>query len=327
MAAPPIITPPPPAINKTYSDIKFFVKNADTTKAFSEIPFTGTADGYPSLEDPEVLIPYPNETFDNENTGVYPYIDLINLSNLYELKVPINLGTGTVSGNTVTGDGDIFTNIETKTYLLYRDAEESYLGYADGLKVLGYVVTKNSDSVVVLSTNVPVDLETMNMEIFSWEGDENLTTLNNFNFSFKSNFYMVVKNADYTLGNHDAVLLIDITRNSTNYTSYPQPFAYSNDRIINPNYFSFQRISKVYKPLESEEVAVNIPCSIKAISKYSEKAMFENFTEGIPTGEIPYWSVYEISPQLDSFEHLDKKTFYRLTVKDSLPSSRVYVNV
>jgi hypothetical protein len=136
---------------------------------------------------------------------------------------------------------------------------------------------------------------------------------------------MVVKNADYTTGNHDAVLLIDTARTSSDYTTYPQPFAYSPSKIINPEYFKLERISKVFKPLVEEEVTNIVTCSIKGVSKWSEKELFQDLVSTIPLDEIPYWSVYEINPQSDSIYHLDRNTFYRLTVKDSLPSSRVYV--
>lgn len=331
MAGPPV-TPPVvvPAINKTYSDIRFFVKNPETTEAFAEIPFTGTADGY-LQDDGTTRIPYPNEDFDNVDTSVYPFINLQYLSDNYELKAPVNLGTGTVEGDTVTGDTSIFTDVEINTYLLCRSGEETYGGDADGLRVLGFVTSKTSSTEVILSQNAPIDLEGISLEIFTWEGPDNLTYLNNFNFNFRDNFYMAVKNADYTTSNHDGILLIDRAKTASNYTKSPQPFAYSPERIINPNYFSFQRISKPNKPLnpqfnsEGDFTVVDIPCTIKAISKWSEKAMFENMVSSIPLNKIPFWSIYEIDPQLGTQTHLDRNTFYRIVIKDVLPSSRIFV--
>ena len=316
MAAPP--TPPPPvvpAINKTYADIKFFVKNAETTKAFAEKEFTGS----------EATIPYPNANFNNENTGVEPFIDLPNLSTNYELKAPTYLGTGTVIGNIVTGYSSIFTNVSINTYLLYRDSDlsPSFLGEESNLKVLGYVQTKTSNTVVVLSEAVSVELETLDLEIFTWTGANNAQFLNTLNFNFRDSFYMVVKNANYTSSNHDAVLLIDVDRTSTNYTNSPQPFAYSANKIINPNYFSIERITKVYNPSTEEETVVTVPCSIKGISKWSEKSMYETLTS-VPLVKIPFWSVYEITPYGASTTRLNMNTFYRVTINDTLPSSRVY---
>lgn len=324
---PPLPPNPVPAINKTYTDIKFFVKSAETTKAFAEIPFTGTVDGY-LQDDGTTKIPYPNEDFDNENTGVYPYIDLPYLSDNFELKTPISLGNGGVeggAGNIVTSLDPVFDTIEEKTYLLYRVDGGTFTSTADGLKVLGYVETKTDDNEVILSKDVPATLEGLELELFSWTGDNNDEDLYTLNFNFQDSFYMVVKNADYTATNHDAVLLIDVDRTSTNYTNSPQPFAYSANKIINPTYFSIERITKVYNPTTSEEDIniVSIPCSIKGVSKWSEKSMFETLAS-VPTNKIPFWSVYEVIPNANSGIHLDKNTFYRVTINDALPSSRVY---
>jgi hypothetical protein len=325
MAAPP--SPPPvvvPAINKTYSDIRFFVKNAETTRAFAEKTFTGTVDGY-LQPDGTTRIVYPNSTFNNTNTGAEPFIDLPTLSTNYRITAPVYLGDGGIedgAGNIVTAVTlDMFEDIEVDTYILYR---ESGASTADNLKVLGYVQTKTDDNEVILSENVPVILEGLELELFSWTGPDNAEFLNTLNFNFQDSFYMVVKNVDYTAssGNHDAVLLIDVDRTSTNYTNSPQPFAYSADRIINPTYFSIERITKVYKPTTLEETVVTVPCTIKGISKWSEKSMFDTLTS-VPTNKIPFWSVYEITPYGTSTTHLDMNTFYRVTINDSLPSSKV----
>jgi hypothetical protein len=339
MAGPPIPPIDPiPAINKTYSDIRFFVKNPETTKAFEEIPFTGTIDGYLGLNN-VTKIPYPNEDFDNTNDGVYPFIDLENLSDNYELKTPVLKGVGSATGTVVTGT-NIFTNVQVDTYLLYRDSEGTYGGDYDGLKVLGYVIQRVSNSQLNLSANVPLEVEGMDIEIFTWNGANNAEFLNNFNFHFQDSFYMVVKNPNYTAsssgGNHDAILLIDTERTSADYTNFPQPFAYSNSRILNPKYFSLQRISKVFNPTKPETdqngdpIVVNIPCSIKGVSKWSEKSMFANTNITDGDDRIPFWSVYEIDPNPGSNIHLDRKSFYRLTINTTtpggLPSSKVFNN-
>jgi hypothetical protein len=322
MAAPPIQPPVVvPAINKTYPDIKFFVKNAETTKAFAEIPFTGTGNGY-LQPDGTTRIAYPNSNFNNTNTTVYPFIDLPTLSTNYQIKPPTYLGDGTVSGKTVTGELNMFSTISINTYLLYRESD-SGSSEPSGLKVLGYIQTKTSNTVVVLSEDVLVDLEVLTLELFSWTGTNNVDNLNTFNFNFQDSFYMVVKNANYTSTNHDAVLLIDTARTSGNYTNSPQPFAYSANKIINTKYFSIERITKVYKPLTEEEDVniVIVPCTIKGVSTYSEKSLFP--TGGVPLVNIPFWSVYEVTPYGTSTNHLDRNTFYRVTVFDTLPSSQI----
>jgi hypothetical protein len=226
--------------------------------------------------------------------------------------MPTALVTGATAG--------IFTSISTNTYLLYRDVEAGSTG-SSNLKVLGYIQTKTSNTVVVLSENVLEEIESLYLELFTWPGTNNVDNLNTLNFNFQDSFYMAVKNANYTSTNHDAVLLIDVDRTSTNYTDSPQPFAYSADRIINPAYFTIERITKVYKPLIEEEEIVSIPCTIKGISTYSEKSMFP--TGGVSLVNIPFWSVYEIIPYTISGTHLDKNTFYRLTINDVLPSSQI----
>ena len=70
------------------------------------------------------------------------------------------------------------------------------------------------------------------------------------------------------------------------------------------------------------ETVVTVPCTIKGISKWSEKSMFETLAS-VPLNEIPYWSVYEVNPYGTSTNHLDRNTFYRVTVFDTLPSSQI----
>lgn len=305
-----------PATTKSYTDIKFFLKTPETIAAFTSIPFTGSGAE-------EV---YPNEDFDNVREEEEPFVNLPLLESNYGLKLPVVLGSATVTGTTVTHSSSpgMFTNVSVGNYLLYRIEGEGD-DAIDGLKVLGYIQTKTSNDVVVLSKTPPSEaLSPTVLEVFSWEDDPE--TLKVLNFNFADNFYMVVKNADYTTSNHDGVLYIDTARTSTNYTNNPQPFAYSASKIIHPGYFSLQRISKTRNPETSEVDVTNIQCSISGVSKWSEKSMFEDLQSTIPQNQIPYWSVYEINPRSDSTSHLDKRTFYRLTISDSLPTSKVVSN-
>ncbi len=306
-----------PVLNKTYSDIRFFLKNAETKRAFVDIPFTGSA-GSPV---------YPNANFDNVQLEDEPYIDLPDLENKYKLRIPTYLGDVTVTNNTVTaetGSEGCFDNVAAENYLLYRLSGEGS-GDADMLRVLGYIQTKTDGDEVILSDPPPSETNGQILEVFSWEGAIPTNGLKELDFTFSDNFYMLVKNVDYTTssGKHDGVLYINTAL--TNYTVTPQPFAYSSSRIINPNFFSLQRISKVRNPKKSQVDATNIPCSIVGVSKWSELALFQNAT--IADDQIPYWSVYEINPKFNSTDHLDKNTFYRLVISDTLPTSKIAASV
>lgn len=309
-----------PVASKVFPDVKFFLKNSETTRAFTQIPFTGSA-GNPV---------YPNANFNNQHDNSEPYVNLVTLSNLYELKAPTLLGLAEVSGSTVTaytGSEGLFDNVGEDNYLLYRLDSDDFFGAADTLRVLGYIQSKTNGDEVILTDTPPSETTGQILEVFSWEGEVTAETLETLNFNFQDNFYMVVKNADYTGSNHNGVLYIDTARTSSNYTNNPQPFAYSTSKLINPNYFKLQRISEIKKPYISEVDVTNIPCSIKGVSKWSEKELFENSLTSIAQNTIPYWSVYEINPHTLSSTNLEKKTFYRLEMGDTLPSSQIYVNV
>ena len=295
---------------KTFTDIKFFPKIDQTILAFEGTPFTGSSATYP----------YPNANFDNDGQNS-PFIDLVELQANHMLETPTSLGIATVSGTTVTGTGDLFADVEPSNYLLYRiDGEGS--GTSDQLRVLGYIASKTNSNTVVLESSPPSETTGEDLEVFSWEGDVSELTLKSLNFNFADSFYMVVKNNNYTSTNHNGVLYIDTAKTASNYNNNPIAFAYSPDRYINTNYFSLQRISKVKSPDVSEIETTLIPCSIKGVSTYSEKSLFENL-ESIPLSTIPYWSVYLVNPHHTSNLNLDKKTFYRLTISDTLPSSQI----
>lgn len=303
-----------PVLNKTYSDIRFFLKTPETTAAFVTTPFTGSAAG---------TAVYPNANFNNQDLENEPFIDLPDLESKYRLYAPTYLGNVTVTNNTVTaeaGSEGCFDNVVAENYLLYRFTDDGS-GDADMLRVLGYIQTKTSGDEVILSDPPPSETNGEILEVFSWEGTIPASGLKELDFRFSDNFYMVVKNVDYSTssGKHDGVLYINTAL--TNYTANPQPFAYSSSRIINPNFFSLQRISKVRNPKKSQVEVTNIPCSITGVSKWSELALFQNAT--ITDDQIPYWSVYEINPKFNSTEHLDKVTFYRLVISDTLPTSKI----
>lgn len=308
------------ATTKTYTDIRFFLKNPETTRAFEEIEFTGT-------NVPVGSPIYPNADFNNQHDNEEPYVNLVTLSNLYELKSPTSLGVAEVDGTTIREytptNQDIFENLQPGNYILYRIDDQGD-GPSDLLRVLGYVSSVVDSTEIILRELPPAETNGQLLQVFSWEGNVDSTTLKTLNFNFQDNFYMVVKNTDYTSTNHDGVLYIDTARTAINYNNPPAAFAYSISKIINPNYFTLQRISKSRDPETSEVDVTNIQCSIKGVSKWSEKEKFEGLTS-VPLNQIPYWSVYEINPFHTSNTHLDKRTFYRLTIPDWLPSSRVYV--
>ena len=309
-----------PVANKTYTDIRFFLKTPETIRAFTEIPFNGT------VRDPEE---YPNANFDNVELENEPYIDLPTLEANFKLVAPEYIGDGNVNSTTIDTNGnDGFTNVSVNNYLLYRFTGDGS-GTLDDLRVLGYISSKTSNDIVELSAPAPAEADGNSVELYSWTGAVDATTLKVLNFNFADNFYMAVKNVDYVAasGNHDAVLNIDTSRTSNNYNNSPQVFAYSSSKIINPNFFSLQRISKSKNPIISDVDITNIPCSIVGITKWSEPEKWAGELTAITEPRTPFWSVYEINPKFTSTDHLDKNTFYRLVINDVLPSAQIYVNV
>jgi hypothetical protein len=308
-----------PVANKTYTDIRFFLKTPETIRAFTQIPFNGT------VRDPEE---YPNADFDNVELENEPYIDLPTLEANFRLIAPeyIDMGEADpINTTTITGT---FDNVSEDNYLLYRFTGEGE-GTLDELKVYGYIATKVDNTEVTLSAPPPAETIGIGVELYSWTGEVDATTLKALNFNFADNFYMAVKNVDYVAasGKHDAVLNIDTSRTSNNYNNSPQVFAYSSSKIINPNFFSLQRISKSKNPIISDVDITNIPCSIVGITKWSEPEKWAGELTAITEPRTPFWSVYEINPKFTSADHLDKNTFYRLVINDVLPSAQIYVNV
>jgi hypothetical protein len=282
--------------NKTFSTIKFFVKNAETTAAFTQNEFLGD-EGSPA--------PFPNATFTNTTP-----VNLSTLSDNYEIKFPVYLGTANVSTSsyTVTGDASPtnFLNAYVGDYILYDNGS----GTGD-LRVLGKIATiAGDDESVTLAKYPPITNAAVPIYLFS--KDANYTGFNTGN-----NFYMVIKNADYTSLKHNGVLNIDSTANS----AVSSVFAYGPSNTINPTYFSITRISKTNISDESQIDSTLVPSTIIPISKYASGQFPFG---GVLEDQIPYWSVYEINIYGSTSTNLNKNTIYRIDVpSNSLPSKRI----
>lgn len=288
-----------PTASKTFTDVRFFLKTPETTAAFTTA-FTG--------EGGEEV--YPTETFDNTSP-----VNLISLAQNYQIVFPTSLGTITVStaNATVTGASGIFDDVEIGDTILYRsDAEDT-----GALKVLGKVADVVSGTEITLTKNSPVSSSPTVYKGYLFHKNNNVSA-----FNPAENFYMVVKNSDYSdTGSHDGVLNI----NTSLTTASSGAFAHGTGRNVNSTYFVIQRISKENIPDERETSTVNISCTIKGISTLSEPSMFPTTT--IPTDTIPYWSVYEINPLGSTSENLKKDTVYRINIPgNSLPSAQVVAN-
>lgn len=285
--------------NKTFSTIKFFVKNAETTAAFTENEFLGD-EGSPEA--------FPNASFTNTTP-----VNLTTLSSNYEIPFPVYLGTASVSTSsyTVTSDASPtnFINAHVGDYILYDNGS----GTGD-FRVLGKIATiAGDDESVTLAKYPPITGGAVPIYLFS--KDANYT-----GFSAASNFYMVIKNADYTTAKHNGVLNIDNTVNS----AVSSVFAYGTSNTINPTYFSIRRISKTNISDESQIDSTLIPCTIIPITKYAN-GIFP--IDGVFEDEIPYWSVYEINPHGSTSTNLNKNTIYRIDVpSNSLPSKRIDID-
>jgi hypothetical protein len=297
---------------KTFTDIKFFLKTADTTTAFNNTEFFGPDDGD--------NIVYPTEDFDDNTTliGTLEHTEQ-ELCNDYEVtfnESSASLGQADVENdNEVNAATNIFTNAVVGDFLLYKLQSDPA---GTSLKVLGIISVKNSDSSVTLENDAP---EANNTAIDVYYISKNAPILN---FNFADNFYMLVKNNDFTTGGHNGVLAID-TLKTTSPTASPL-FAFGTNRTANTTYFKFLKISKKNSPGISDVSVIDVPCSIKGISKYSEKSAFQNLPATPVAGAIPYWSAYEVNPYLNTSTNLDKNTVYRIIIPDSLPSDRILVS-
>lgn len=293
-------------VEKTFTDIRFFLKTPETVEAFETTNFFGPDDE---------KFQYPSTNFDN-NTIQYPVSNLteVTLSEKFQIKSPTSLGEAHVEGDVnLISDDDIFAEVGEGDYIFYKLTSED----PDELKVLGRIFQKINATTLVLEFDAPI-ANNLTVDVYKFSRNDRVA-----NFDFSSTFYMLVKNVDYTTGNHDGILSID--RYKSTPPSVNPVFAYSSARKINPAYFSLQRISKINSPGESQVSVTNIESGIKGISKYSEKSMFENRISPIPVGTIPYWSVYEVNPYITTSVNLDKNTIFRVVLNDVLPADRVFV--
>lgn len=286
--------------NKTFSTIKFFVKNAETTAAFTQNEFLGD-EGSPE--------PFPNPDFNNTTPANLPTI-----SSNYEMVVPTYLGLASVSTSsfTVTSDGsplDKFDTAHIGDYLLYDNG-----GGTGDLRVLGQITNIAGDDESVTLAKYP-PITSGSVGIYLLPKDANYS-----GFNVTNNFYMVVKNADYTAGKHDGVLNIDTTINSPVSTV----FAYGPSSTINPTYFSIRRISKTNLADESQIDSTLVSCTLIPITKYAN-GIFP--IGGVFEDQIPYWSVYEVNPYGATSTTLNKNTIYRIDIpSNTLPSKRIDID-
>jgi len=285
--------------NKTFSTIKFFVKNAETTAAFIQNEFLGD-EGSPDA--------FPNASFTNTTP-----VNLPTLSSNYEIKFPVYLGTASVSTSsfTVTSDASPtnFLNAYVGDYILYDNGS----GTGD-FRVLGKIATiAGDDESVTLAKYPPITGGAVPIYLLSKDANYS-------GFSAASNFYMVIKNADYTTAKHNGVLNIDSTINS----AVSSVFAYGPSNTINPTYFSIRRISKTNIADESQIDSTLVPSTIIPITKYAD-GIFP--IDGALEDQIPYWSVYEINPYGSTSTNLNKNTLYRIDVpSNSLPSKKIDID-
>jgi hypothetical protein len=297
--------------NKNFTEVKFFLKNTATTAAFTT-QFKGGA------------TPYPLANFSDLTASIGEY----------EVIAPIFLGEGYFGtagpeDNQVDNDGDF-------------DFEDSFSGYTpivgdyilfdngtDGeanLQVLGKIANINSSTLITLD-KVPTATNTSDTS-----GDGGTVYKNIYLFPKSvagnafapgDNFYLVVKNPDYTTssGNHDAVLNI----NTAVTTATADVFAYGTNRTANPTYFRTIQISQnavVDAGLTTGDISsqTNIASKITAISTYAQGST----TIGpINLDSIPYWSVYEVNPYGDTSSVFNKQTFYKVQIDESLPAKQI----
>ncbi len=284
--------------NFTPTSVKFFLKNGTTTAAFKTTPFSAT---------------YPNSSFNNSTP-----VNLVTLSNQNEIKPPTLLGTalfGTNASalNKVESATAIFNTCFAGDYILFNNG-----GGIDDLQVLGQILeidTTGGDAYenVTLVKNSPFNSTSTPKNVYR-------LSLASVGTPFKVDepFYMVIKNPDITSGLHNGILTIDAFVNAPN----SDLFGYGGIKTINPSYFKFRKISKVHladEGLDDTEIAAetNIMCTVTGISTYSEQT--EPPLIDIPSGNVPYWSVYEVNPYGNSSTYIDKSTIYRIELSNSLP--------
>lgn len=298
--------------NKNFTEVKFFLKNDATTAAFTTQFKAGAT-------------PYPLEDFSDLTASI----------GQYEVIAPILLGIAwfgdAMSPNTnqVDNDGDFDFTDEISGY---TPAVGDYLLFDNGvdgeanLQVLGKIATINSAYNVTLD-KVPTAATTSDTTGSGGNAYKNIylfpKSVAGNSFLPGDNFYLVVKNPDYVdaSGNHDAVL--NISTSTTTPTS--SVFAYGTNRTANPTYFRTIKISQnavVDAGLTTAQISdeTNIASKITAISTYAQGST----TIGpLTLDQIPYWSVYEVNPYGDTSSVLNKQTFYKVQIDESLPAKQV----
>jgi hypothetical protein len=277
---------------KTITDIKFFLKNAETTTAFSKsiTPFSST---------------YPNSSFNDVAPTVNPSVNLIDLSDKYQIKDPTNIGAGVFDITSTIledyNDDGIFITCHAGDMILSGAS-------VDELLIVGTIISIADDNnSAVLETEPNISSGTY-ADIYVFSKYNEAKT-----FNFNDSFYMVIKNPNIVPSKHEGIVNIDTTANSPSALI----FAYGNNRTANPTFFSLKKISKrlhynqglTDAELTSEE---NIPCRIDGISTYAEQTGAVVTT--IPDSAIPLWSVYEVNPYLFTSTNFSKNTTYRLNV-------------
>jgi hypothetical protein len=290
---------------KNFTDIRYFVKNATTTAAFSQT-FIGNSTG--------VAGAYPWAVLDNT-----PGFSSLVADN--EIKFPTLLTgncTLTNASTTVTAVSPAtpFTSAAVGDYLLYNDAG------VDNLKVLGVIAVKNSTSVVTLAkANSVVTTGAYPVYLLKKGGPS-------VGFKADSSFYMLVKTS--TFGSlRDGVIWLDVPGTHINPAAATAAISLGWGGStgvpvnLNPEYFNFIEISvsnAADEPLNPIDESADIPCSIKRISGYANSGNFAN------ADQFPYWVAYEVNPFGDFAASLDKKTTFKIQFSEDLPAGQLAAN-
>jgi hypothetical protein len=291
-----------PTGSKSFTEVKFFLKNTATTTAFTTT-FKGGA------------TPYPLEDFSDLDATIGDY-EIVSPTKLSTTKALFGTSaSATNKVDVVGGSTNIFGSVLAGDYLLFDNGTD---GEAN-LQLLGVVKTTGTTSVTL--ENVPTALADSGVDgktIYRFP-----KTVAGNAFVPGDNFYLVVKNPDFSTGSglHDSVLNIDTTASSASSTV----FAYSVNRTVNPTYFKTIQISQnavVDAGLTTAEIGdqENVPSKITAISTYAQGSTTIGPTN---TSQIPYWSVYEINPYADTSSVFNKQTFYKVQIEESLPAKQI----
>lgn len=298
--------------NKSFSNVKFFLKNAETTAAFAGKTFKGGT------------TPYPLANFSdlNASIGQYEIISPILLGNAF-------FGTAGPEDNQVDNDGDFdFTD----EFSGYTPAVGDYLLFNNGvdgeanLQVLGKIANINNASIVTLdkvptaattSDTTPGGNAYKSVYLFPASVAGNA-------FKPEDNFYLVLGTVDYTTssGYHDAIPNINSSATSPTGT-----FAYGVKNTLNPEYFKTIQISQnavMDSGLTTELIGEqeNISATISPVSTYAGGSTLTGPTN---VSQIPYWAVYEVNPYGVTSSVFNKQTFYKVQIEESIPAKQIEV--